>query len=484
MPVRNFDVKIPCGLARRGNSSAKKGIGISTLGAAGRISSAMTELSFLQNEGATGRVAAYAAAAVMVATSTIAGLAVAQRWGTLAVDLLFLPPVLGAAILGGLRPALASAVASALAYNYFFTAPQRSLRIDSAADLVTVIVLFAVAVVASHLASSIRRQARIAEAHALRNATIAGLARRLLSCTSEEEIAHTAAEQLAGLFQCNAVLLLDAQPPQIAASAPGDATLMPSDLAAAALTLATGEPAGRSATRANLADWQFHPVRTNDTVVATIGVARDDGAPAVLPDQANLLLNLLDQVALALERARLERAARTFAAVRERDRMRSALLATIGQDLKPGLARLGVTMNQLRRSGTGDKTLVSDLASATASLQRYVSHLDVFALDSDREPVVAGSVIIDVFQRSVSRDGAEVHLTPKEFAVLAELAKQPGRVLTHSHLLRSVWGPAQESQTDYLRVAIRALRQKLEREPARPELIINEPAVGYRLAVG
>jgi DNA-binding response OmpR family regulator len=82
----------------------------------------------------------------------------------------------------------------------------------------------------------------------------------------------------------------------------------------------------------------------------------------------------------------------------------------------------------------------------------------------------------------VRRDGAEVHLTPKEFALLAELAKQAGRVLTHAQLLRAVWGPAQADQIDYLRVAVRALRQKLERDPADPELILNEPAVGYRLA--
>jgi len=65
--------------------------------------------------------------------------------------------------------------------------------------------------------------------------------------------------------------------------------------------------------------------------------------------------------------------------------------------------------------------------------------------------------------------------------VLAELAKHAGRVLTHAQLLRAVWGPAQESQVDYLRVAIRALRQKLEADPSRPVLIVNEPAVGYRL---
>ena len=65
--------------------------------------------------------------------------------------------------------------------------------------------------------------------------------------------------------------------------------------------------------------------------------------------------------------------------------------------------------------------------------------------------------------------------------MLAELAKHPGRVLTHAHLLRTAWGPAQEDQIDYLRVAVRALRQKLERNPSRPALIVNEPAIGYRL---
>ena len=90
---------------------------------------------------------------------------------------------------------------------------------------------------------------------------------------------------------------------------------------------------------------------------------------------------------------------------------------------------------------------------------------------------------IDLFQRAVSRDGEEVHLTPKEYAVLAELAKHPGRVLTHAHLLRAVWGPAQEKQTEYLRVAVRALRQKLEPDPSHPRLIVNEPGVGYRLFV-
>ena len=100
---------------------------------------------------------------------------------------------------------------------------------------------------------------------------------------------------------------------------------------------------------------------------------------------------------------------------------------------------------------------------------------------SEQEPLKVGGIAIDLFQRAVSKDGQKVHLTPKEYAVLAELAKHPGRVLTHEHLLRTVWGPAQERQIEYLRVAIRSLRQKLEANPGHPQTIVNEPSVGYRL---
>jgi two-component system, OmpR family, KDP operon response regulator KdpE len=92
-----------------------------------------------------------------------------------------------------------------------------------------------------------------------------------------------------------------------------------------------------------------------------------------------------------------------------------------------------------------------------------------------------GAVEIDLERRSVRRQGEMVHLTPKEYALLAALARHPGRVITHGQLLRTAWGPAQESQTEYLRVVMRALRQKLEDEPSRPALLINEPGVGYRL---
>ena len=228
-------------------------------------------------------------------------------------------------------------------------------------------------------------------------------------------------------------------------------------------------------------EWQFHPVKSGNATIAVLGLARDDGAPPVPANQLHLLDNLLDQVALALERARLEGEAREFTRVRERDQLRSMLLATIGQDLTPRLKAIGKAVSGLRRSGNTDKELVSTLASETSKLDHYLSNLLELGPASDQQPVQTNGITIDLSRRMVFRDGDQVHLTPKEFAVLAELTKHSGRVLSHAHLLRTAWGPAQEKQIAYLRVAVRGLRQKLERDPAQPQLIINEPAVGYRL---
>src|SRR6478672_1113379 len=130
------------------------------------------DISTIRSSGPIG----YGEALLMVVGSTLVGMMIAPRWGSSAVDLIYLPAVLAAAALTGLGPAILAAVASALTYNFFFTAPVHTFRIHSPEDVVTVVILFVVALVTSQLAASIRRQARIAEDHAARNATIAGLA--------------------------------------------------------------------------------------------------------------------------------------------------------------------------------------------------------------------------------------------------------------------------------------------------------------------
>ena len=102
--------------------------------------------------------------------------------------------------------------------------------------------------------------------------------------------------------------------------------------------------------------------------------------------------------------------------------------------------------------------------------------------EAPRLPTVIehGNVAIDLEAQSVTVDGDRVHLTPTEFGVLRELAAERGKVLTHAMLLRRVWGPGYETETEYTRAYVRRLRAKLE-NPGCPELIVTEPRIGYRL---
>lgn len=97
------------------------------------------------------------------------------------------------------------------------------------------------------------------------------------------------------------------------------------------------------------------------------------------------------------------------------------------------------------------------------------------------EPVLtSGAVTVDLLNRRVTRGEAPVRLSPKEYDLLACLARGGGKVMTHKQILTAVWGPAHEHDVQYLRVFVGQLRQKLEDDPAAPRIIVTEPGVGYR----
>ncbi len=120
-----------------------------------------------------------------------------------------------------------------------------------------------------------------------------------------------------------------------------------------------------------------------------------------------------------------------------------------------------------------------DTAEVLARVRTALRHR--MADSGAQTAVVAGDVEIDLLRRRVTKAGNEAHLTPKEYAVLTELAKFPGRVITHDHILRTVWASELDPHIEYLRVVIRNVRQKLEDDPAAPAIIVNELGVGYRL---
>ena len=102
----------------------------------------------------------------------------------------------------------------------------------------------------------------------------------------------------------------------------------------------------------------------------------------------------------------------------------------------------------------------------------------------EAQPVfVSGRLAVDLQERAVSVASQPVKLTPTEYAILRLLVQHAGRIITHGQILREVWGPNAEQDTNYLRVYITGLRKKIEADPHMPKLILTEPGVGYRLKV-
>jgi two-component system KDP operon response regulator KdpE len=98
------------------------------------------------------------------------------------------------------------------------------------------------------------------------------------------------------------------------------------------------------------------------------------------------------------------------------------------------------------------------------------------------EPVISiGALRIDVERREVAMDGRAVSLTPIEYDLLRLLAENEGKLLTHPMILREIWGPAYQEESNYLHVHVSHLRRKIEPDPARPRYLLNQAGVGYRL---
>jgi two-component system KDP operon response regulator KdpE len=119
------------------------------------------------------------------------------------------------------------------------------------------------------------------------------------------------------------------------------------------------------------------------------------------------------------------------------------------------------------------------MAELMARIRAALRHK--FQAQGELPTFVSGDLSVDLIRRHVTRAGQEVRLSPKEFELLRHLVAHAGKVLTHQHLLREIWGPAHRDEVQYLRVFIRGLRQKLEPDPTRPTHILTELGVGYRL---
>lgn len=313
--------------------------------------------------------------ALLLVAGMTGGLLLVHPWLPLtAIDMLLLLPVILAASRWGMAAGLWAALIAALAYNFFFALPRFTLFISSPSDFITFAVLALVAGVTGTLAGRVRRQAETSAGVARFNASLARFAGLLGGASDRDTTASVACREIGALLDVEAIIVGEDKGAMIVRGHDRLSRLELVDEAAARWTLERGVASGRDTGTLNAADWQFHPLKTALGVMGALGVARRGAGRVIRADDATLLASLIDQTALAHERIVLEEDARQAQSLRERDRLRGALLGSIAHDLKTPLTAVIAAAETI--PATGDYATEVQIARSEARrLERFLGDL-------------------------------------------------------------------------------------------------------------
>jgi two-component system sensor histidine kinase KdpD len=312
---------------------------------------------------ATAGAAAAADATLHLATGSIA--------------MFFLVPVLVSAVSFGLRPALLTALASVMAYNFFFLPPLYTFTITDPNNWLSFAVLLLVAVTAANLAARVRAQANLAAQRAAVAGELYQFTGKLVGVARLDDILWASAFQIASMLRSNVVILLPDKAGRldIAAGYPPEDDLDAQDLAAATWCWEKGIPAGRNAETLPGAKRLFLPMRTGDGLIGVIGLL-GKGDRLYPPDERRLLDSLIDQTALAVERSVLVERIDEAQVRAEADKLRVAMLSSLSHDLRTPLASiLGASTSLLSGAGLYDARQTQDLL---ATIREEAERMDRF----------------------------------------------------------------------------------------------------------
>ena len=368
-----------------------------------------------RRRGTWGRWQSYVWTVLMVAAVTALGRLLLTEIAISNIALLYLLPVMFAASLYGLRPGLVAGGLSSLAYNFFFLPPLYTFTIADPENFVTIVVLLGVAFVTSQFAARVRAQADLAASSARQNASLAGFLRRVTASANDDELMQTICAELAALFDVQTALLVNSpHGPQLRAAYPPQDRLDQLELAAAQWSFENAQPAGVGSSTLTASDWLFYPMKAAKGVIAVLGFSREDGGDPLRSDQLPLATGLIEQATLVLERMGMEDEMRDIAQVRERDRLRAALLSSVSHDLRTPLTLILAAATELRTSTAPE--LIDTIQNEADRLNRFVANL----LDMAR--VEAGALKLKV--------------TPTDLTDAVASAVQDTRRMLEGHKIR------------------------------------------------
>ncbi len=321
----------------------------------------------------------YATGALFVAAATLAAFGLDIAFDRVDLGMIFLAAVLAAGVLHGLRPALAAATVAFLVYNYLFLAPRYTLAVGAPTDFLTLIVFWAVALASGGLAGRVRDQALGSQRRAAAVSTLLAASRTLSAAMGREAVARVLAEQVAAAAGARAMVLLpsDGELAPVA-GAPELEPLDAAPMAAARWAWEKGEAAGFGTGTLPQTRWTFWPLEGGRARAGVAGV--EAGAMARGSDDERLVLALLEQGAVSLERSQLAVEALETETLRRADRFRSALMNSVSHDLRTPLSTvLGASTTLIDFGDKLEKPVRDDLAVSIREeaerLNRYVANL-------------------------------------------------------------------------------------------------------------
>lgn len=374
--------------------------------------------------------AGWAATPALVAAATGIGLAVDGVVPEGALGMVYLVPIVAAAVgFGALQGGLAAAL-SFLAWNYLFLPPRYTLAIAGPQDVVGVIVFALVALLLAGTTGGLGRSVRAAQARLLGLRRLVEFSRRLGAPGDKGDLVQAIAEEASHITGWPACVLLllpplpgeSAPEPVLRASMPLEAEPDEASMAAARWAAANRRGAGRGTDTLPAAAWQFRPMRTARGLTGLVGLRPPDGA--VLEGEADRALDaLLDQAAIALERAELMEERARGEARAETEALRAALLTSLGHDLRTPLTSIRGAIATLRTSGAAlsEATRADLLATAeeeTQRLSRWIANiLDIARIENGqieprREAVDLAEAVETAAARAARAHGREIVLEP------------------------------------------------------------------------
>jgi two-component system sensor histidine kinase KdpD len=324
---------------------------------------------------------AYLWAAAIVAAAGGITFAVDRIFPVESLALIFLVAVLVVAIRHGLWPSLFASLLSFLAYNFFFTEPRLTLHIAEREVVLTLLLFLVVAILTGNLASRLRAQAAMQRDVARRTANLYAFSRKIAAAASFDDIVWAAVHHVASTLQCRSLVLAPGEDGSlsIAGGYPPEDRLDARDWGAARWAWEHGEEAGWGSATLPSSTWLFLPLKTAQGPQALLGVSFEEGRRLDAEDR-RVLDALVDQVAIAIERARLTTDIEESRVLSETERLRAALLSSVSHDLRTPLVSIIGAASSLIEAGDavgrdGRMQLAETIRDEGERLNRYVQNL-------------------------------------------------------------------------------------------------------------